>query len=273
MNYRHAYHAGNFADVMKHMALALCLTYLKKKESPFCVIDAHGGIGQYNLLGDEASKTKEWQDGVGRFMGDEDLPGEFLPYWMKVEHDLARYQYPGSPTLIARLLRPDDRLIVNELHPEDVVTLEKNMVPFANTRVTHMDAYECIRAHVPPPEKRGLVLIDPPFEKKDEFGTLCTQMMEWQKRWPTGVYVLWYPIKSHLPLADLISAAMALGMHRTWQCECLKHPKDQEGSFNGSGLIIFNAPFTVPESIQNTLGYLKNRMGLHECASSWLTSA
>jgi 23S rRNA (adenine2030-N6)-methyltransferase len=272
MNYRHIYHAGNFADVMKHLAFVLCVEYLKKKDTPFCVIDAHGGCGLYDLSSEQAQKTGEWRDGIGRFDRAAGQPDSFLFYDHLIRPDLDRQCYPGSPVLAARMLRPSDRLIANELHPEDVVTLRRNLRSFENAYVTHLDAYECIRAHVPPPEKRGIVLIDPPFEERDEFDTLARQMAEWKKRWPTGIYMIWYPIKAHLDIPRMMDAARAAGFHRTWHFECLRHPRMQPETFNGSGLLIFNVPFSVPETLRAAAPFLSERLDLHEVRMEWLTS-
>lgn len=271
MNYRHIYHAGNFADVMKHLALCLIIDHLKKKDAPFCVIDAHGGIGLYDLQSIEALKTREYEAGIGKFQ-DIDSHHDFSVYFDWVKNDLSHGHYPGSPLLAARMLRGSDRLIANELHPEDVLTLQDTLGRDQNIRVTNMDAYECIRANIPPKEKRGIVLIDPPFEKTDEFQTLIKQMEEWKKRFANGIFLLWYPIKAHLAIGGLKDAATSLGLPRTWCVETLMHPRTSEGSFNGSGLILFNAPYQIPERYDALLPLLKDRMGLHETTSSWLVS-
>lgn len=272
MNYRHIYHAGNFADVIKHMTLVLCLDHLKKKETPFCVIDAHGGIGLYDLTSEQAQKTGEWKDGIGQFAPN-DAAGDFAPYYALVEGDIAAGRYPGSPLLAARALRPQDRLVANELHPEDFRTLQQNLRSFSGARVTNLDAYECIRANIPPKEKRGIVLIDPPFEKKDEFDTLIRQMGEWKKRFAGGIYILWYPIKAHLAVDEMKDAARALGLPRTWCVETLLHPRWQTDVLNGCGLVIFNAPYQVPERIAAMLPFLADKMALRETPQEWLTPA
>lgn len=272
MNYRHIYHAGNFADVLKHLALCLVLDHFRKKEAPFCAIDAHGGIGLYDLTSEQAQKTGEWKDGIGRF-DFSDMPHDFALYADMVRGYIERQHYPGSPLLIAKALRSQDRLIANELHPDDFVTLTESLSSVRQAKVTHLDAYECIRANIPPKEKRGLVLIDPPFEKKDEFQLLIRQMGEWKKRFANGVYIIWYPIKAHLAVDDLKEAAAELGLPRTWSIEALTHPRYRTESFNGSGLIIFNAPYLVPEKLQGLAPFMAARMGLAETPSEWLTPA
>jgi 23S rRNA (adenine2030-N6)-methyltransferase len=271
MNYRHIYHAGNFADVLKHIVLVLCLDYLQRKDGGLCLLDAHGGAGAYALDSEEAAKTGEWERGIGRLMACEGPPPDLQLYLDAVRPDLGAQRYPGSPLIMARALRPQDRLIAAELHEPTCEALHAVLKPFKSARVLHMDAYECVRANIPPKERRGLVLIDPPFELKDEFQTLIRQMREWYKRWATGVFVLWYPIKAHLPVAELKDAARALGMRRTWAAEALVLPRESQESLNGCGLIVFNAPYTVPERVEATLPYLKQALGLHGTAAEWLT--
>lgn len=270
MNYRHIYHAGNFADVMKHLAMALMLDHLKKKDAPFFVLDAHGGIGLYDLNSVQALKTQEFAAGIGRFSDDAKMPEDFRLYYNLIKPDLQQNHYPGSPLLIARMLRKQDSGIANELHPEDVETLQANLRRHKNMRVSHKDAYECIRAHIPPAAKRGLVLIDPPFEKTDEFETLIKQMKEWKKRFATGVFAIWYPIKAHLRVDQMLEAATELGLPRTWVFETLLLPRRNPETFNGCGLVIFNAPYQIPERIEALFPYLKTGLNLQACTSRWL---
>lgn len=168
------------------------------------------------------------------------------------------------------MLRPQDRMFANELHPEDVETLKTNLPRKRNIHVTHLDAYECIRANIPPKEKRGVILIDPPFEKKDEFETLIKQMGEWKRRFAGGVFMLWYPIKPHLMVEEMKEAAVELGIRRTWCAETLQYPRNQSDCFNGCGLIVWNAPYLIPERFTALLPLLKARMGLHEADTQWL---
>jgi 23S rRNA (adenine2030-N6)-methyltransferase len=270
MNYRHAYHAGNFADVIKHIVLVLCVDYLQKKESGLCLIDAHSGAGFYRLDSEEAEKTGEWKRGIGRLLHANCAPADLELYLGLVQADTAALRYPGSPFLLARTLRSQDRLIASELHGPAFETLRAVLSPYKNARAMHMDGYECIRAQIPPKERRGLVLIDPPFELKDEFQTLARQMREWKKRWATGVYILWYPIKAHLPVAELKAAARELSLPRTWCLEAFILPREQPETLNGCGLIVFNAPYTAPERTEALLPYLKDAMGLHGTACEWL---
>ncbi len=263
MNYRHIYHAGNFADVVKHLVLALCLEHLRKKDAPFFVLDAHGGTGLYDLSSDQAQKTKEHQPGIAALIKKGAANTDAAFYLDAVRRDFAKGHYPGSPMLAARLLRPQDRMIANELHPEDMQVLKQNMAGFANVRVTEMDAFEVIRANIPPQERRGIVLIDPPYEiENNEHEIVAAQMQQWKKRWANGIYVLWYPIKGSLPVRDtLVEAATALGLPRTWLCEYRGAnlpplPGSDRGDrarMNAAGLIVFNAPYQVPERVEAAL--------------------
>lgn len=264
MNYRHAYHAGNFADVMKHLTLALCLEHMRKKDKGFCAIDAHGGCGLYRLDGAEAQKTGEWQAGIGKLLALKNPPPDLALYLKLVRKDLANNKYPGSPLLIARMLRDQDRLIAGELHPDDYKTLKMTMGSHQNVRIEKRDAYETLRTYLPPAERRGLVLIDPPFEKKDEFERLGRQARQWHKRFPTGTYLVWYPIKAHLPSAELRAGLSAL-FPGTLCFETLLHPADTPESFNGSGLLLLNPPFGLKERLEALAPVLADVLSLHQC--------
>lgn len=264
MNYRHIYHAGNFADVMKHITLMLCLDYMKQKDKGFCVIDAHGGCGLYDLSSEQAQKTGEYKDGIEKLIDLPSPPAELGPYLAMVKKDLAKGKYPGSPLIIARQLRDQDRLIAGELHPDDCKTLRMVMGSHRNVTIEKRDAYETLRTFLPPAERRGLVLIDPPFEKKDEFERLTRQMAGWAKRFATGTYLIWYPIKAHLPHAALREAAAT--HFPDWLCfETLLHPADQPESFNGSGLLILNPPYNLKGKLEKLAPVLHKNINLHDC--------
>jgi 23S rRNA (adenine2030-N6)-methyltransferase len=269
MNYRHDYHAGNFADVLKHWVLVLCLEYLLRKPGPILALDAHAGAGLYDLRSESARKTGEWERGIGRLMGlglNEPCSDLGL-YLAQVMPEVGRGRYPGSCLIMARMLRDCDRLIANELHAATALTLEQTLAGFPNARVSAVDAYQCVRANVPPRERRGLVLIDPPFERKNEFQLLGRQMIEWHKRWATGLYLVWYPIKAHLPVQTLHEAAQASGFDRLWTVEMLVAPRDQPDTLNGCGVLLFNPPYTVPERVHKLLPSLQAAIGLHDVAT------
>ncbi len=272
MNYRHIYHAGNFADVFKHLVLTMVIGYLQNKDKGLFALDAFGGCGLYDLKSDMAQRTMEYEAGVGNFMN-ADFPNDDLKNFQDVLRPYYKADlYPGSPTLLADRLRPQDRLTANELHPEDYQTLRQNLSRYQNVKATRMDAYENIRAHIPPAERRGLVLIDPPFERKDEFEMLGEQLGEWAKRWPTGCYMIWYPIKANSNTPALFDAAVDLNLSRVWTSEFLMHRRGTPDSFNGSGLMIVNTPFQIPERIETLAPLLCDALGGLEITSNWLTA-
>ena len=252
MNYRHAYHAGNFADVLKHAALALVLEHLKRKDAAFRVLDMHAGTGLYDLSGQEAGKTGEWVAGIGRLIGSaaplDTAPAERLaPYFDAVRAlnpDGALRSYPGSPRLALALMRPQDRLIAVELHPEDAAALERNLAGDRRAKALTLDAYRALKALLPPKERRGLVLIDPPFEARDEFARLVRGLGQALKRWATGIYLVWYPIKDPSLTKDFARRMAVIGLPKTLRAELyVDAPKDL--SFNGCGLLTVNPPYTL----------------------------
>ncbi|OIN86805.1 MAG: hypothetical protein AUJ12_04095 [Alphaproteobacteria bacterium CG1_02_46_17] len=261
MNYRHIFHAGNFADVLKHLVFRMVLSYLQQKDKGLFVLDAFAGLGCYDLTADQAQRTLEYQDGIARLMEAVVDNPDLKDFKAFAQEAFTHHRYDGSPVLAAKMLRPQDRLIANELHPEDVVSLRRNLRAFDPVAVTQLDAYEAIRANIPPKERRGIVLIDPPFEKKDEFQLLVREMQEWQKRWATGCYILWYPIKSNQPIDDLYEAAAKLQVNRTWVVEYLLRERGVEQGLNGCGLLIFNTPFQIPERVDALVPELTGALG------------
>lgn len=271
MNYRHIYHAGNFADVFKHIVLRMVLDYLQQKEKGLMVLDAFAGLGFYDLASFEAKKTKEFHDGIAKIMAASCENADLKAYQDVVAPDWALQHYPGSPLIAANMLRPQDRLIANELHPDDVEVLRKVLKDNKGAKVTHLDAYEAIRAHIPPPERRGVVLVDPPFENPEEFQFLVRQMAEWKRRWPTGCFVIWYPIKSGRQVDDLHNAAADLGMNRIWLTEFLLQKRDMAGGLNGCGLLIMNTPFGIPERVTALASELTRALGQGWVESHFIT--
>ncbi|MBP2314425.1 23S rRNA (adenine(2030)-N(6))-methyltransferase RlmJ [Azospirillum soli] len=256
MNYRHIFHAGNPADVMKHAVLALILDRLCAKPTPFCVLDAHAGIGRYDLKSEPARKTLEYQDGIGRLFGNP-LPHPALqPYLDAVaalNPDGALRWYPGSPRLARALMREQDRLVLNELHPDDWQTLKEEFAGDRRVSVQRTDAYQALKANLPPKEKRGLVLIDPPFEQPDEFARMAEGLKAAHKRWPTGVYALWYPIKERPAVWRFQEAVENTGISKILMAELTWHPEDTHLRLNGSGLLIVNPPWTLDETLREML--------------------
>ncbi len=267
MNYRHAYHAGNHADVLKHAVLVRVLVCLKKKDKPFRVIDAHGGVGVYNLDGIEAGKTSEWQDGIGKMAEPfaTDIEALLAPYRETIAGlnpggGLARY--PGSPWIAARLMRDTDRMVANELHPEDRVLLETCFRHDPRVRVTGVDAEICIKANSPPPERRGLVLIDPPYEQTDEADRAVRMLAEGIRRFATGCFILWYPLKADGLAEKLCEGVKALAVSGTLHCEMRVKEPFREGGLAGSGLLIVNPPWRLDSELALLVPALAQRLGL-----------
>lgn len=262
MNYRHAYHAGNFADVVKHAVLALLVEQLKRKDAPFAVFDVHAGIGRYDLQSEEAGKTLEFREGIERFLA-EPPPAEFDPYMDAVRAlnpDGGLRFYPGSPRVVRRLMRPQDRLVLAELHPEDARTLRREFRGDALVAVHERDAYEALKGLLPPPERRGLVLIDPPFEAKDEFQRVVAALEQAWARWPTGIYGVWYPIKDRPPVAAFHQALAGIGAKDILAAEVLVFPDDYPARLNGCGMVLLNPPWRLDETLNRVLPELHRRL-------------
>lgn len=258
MNYRHAFHAGNFADVLKHVVLALCLEHLKRKDTPFAVIDTHAGIGAYDLTSDAARRSPEWQAGIGRVMaadrpaGVERVLAPLLRVIKAMNDGADLTAYPGSPEVSARLIRAADRVHLCELHEADSKTLDKRYALNARVKVEQRDGYKALKALLPPREKRGLVLIDPPFESRDEFVRLAEGAMKGLERWPTGTFIFWRPMKDLWSL-DRFDEGLAewLVTERNVEPEAILRADmwvrdlESEGKLAGAGLVIINPPHTL----------------------------
>ncbi len=265
MNYRHAFHAGNFADVMKHALLVRLISYLQRKETPLRIIDTHAGIGLYDLSGEEAGRTGEWIEGIGRLDAPLDPAAEELiaPYRKVIADIRLRYgpkAYPGSPGIVRELVRPQDRAVLVELHPADSEALRERYNAVANMKVMHLDGWKALNALIPPKEKRGLVLIDPPFEEPDELQRLAKEMLRALTKWPTGIYVGWYPIKDLAPI-DAVAASLAQAAPRPGlRLELIVDDPRDPTRLNGSGLFVFNPPFTFKDEAEILLPALAERL-------------
>ena len=262
MNYRHAFHAGNFADVVKHTILTRILAYLMKKDAAFRVIDTHAGLGIYDLLGDQAEKTGEWQDGIGRVIHVK-LPGDvaelLAPYLDAVRaqnpEGKLRY-YPGSPFVTRHMLRSQDRLMGFELHPIDADRLKENFAGDFQTRITQLDGWDIFGTHLPPKEKRGLVLVDPPFEEKGEFNRMVTSLEKGHKRWPGGIYAYWYPIKEPGEVESYTKALKATGIPKILRLELTIRAPSTPPRLHGTGMVVVNPPFVLEQEMRVLLPFL-----------------
>lgn len=280
MNYRHIYHAGNFADVFKHLIIARIIEYLKKKDHAFRVIDTHAGTGIYDLSSDEAQKTGEWIDGIGRILSkpiDRQIEPLVNP-WLDVVFALngskeKLTRYPGSPVLIRKLLRKQDRLTAIELHEADYKKLAVNFTGDYQARIIHLDGYLALGAHVPPKEKRGLILVDPPFEKTDEFKRLVDGLIKAYKRFPGGIYALWYPVKHYNELNWFINELKGTGIAKILRLELRIKQRSQTPGLDGCGMIIVNPPYVLSEEMKQLKPFLLERLaqdGHAQLIDEWL---
>jgi 23S rRNA (adenine2030-N6)-methyltransferase len=261
MNYRHAFHAGNFADVLKHIVLARILTLLKAKDAPFRVIDTHAGTGLYNLEADEAQRTGEWKEGVALVTQKPPLPpvDELIAPWRLLCDGLMTQSpplYPGSPWIATDLTRAQDPLIFCEKHPEDVARLRGNFERSKRVKVMEGDAWKLLPGLLPPPERRGLVFIDPPFEQENEFKVIAENVAQAVRRWATGVYAIWYPIKGMREVDSFARKMAALPVGRALRFEVSRYTVQRIDRLNGCGMIILNPPWKLDEELRAVGGYL-----------------
>ncbi|HEY4250092.1 MAG TPA: 23S rRNA (adenine(2030)-N(6))-methyltransferase RlmJ [Roseomonas sp.] len=259
MNYRHAFHAGNHADCLKHALLIALLRALSRKPAPFAVLDTHAGRGAYDLAAPEAARTGEALRGAARLAGVTE--GPLADYAALLRQAGFPACYPGSPALVRALLRPGDRLLASELHPEDHAALRAHFARDPQVAVHRRDAYEAMGALTPFPEKRGLVLIDPPFEQDGEFDRLVEGIRRVNHRFRAGIVAAWYPVKHRAPLRGFHTALAESGVRDILDCALfLREPTDPQ-RLNGSGLIVVNPPFGFEAAARDILAALLDRLG------------
>lgn len=262
LSYRHIYHAGNFADVFKHVVLVQLLRALQRKDAPLFVLDTHAGIGRYDLAADEAQKNREFAAGVQRTLECVEPPEAVAEYLDLVRAENADDEtlrhYPGSPRLIRALLRPQDRLALTELHPADFAALKTLFAGDRQVAVHRQDAYQGLKAFLPPRERRGLVLIDPPYELKDEYARVAAGLQAAHARWPTGVYAVWYPILSRSLVTRFHDAVTATGIRRILCTELRIGADTGRSAFVGSGLLIVNPPWPLQDELARPLRWLRH---------------
>lgn len=255
MNYRHGFHAGNFADVVKHATLARIISYLREKPAPFRVIDTHAGAGLYDLSGSEASRTGEWRQGIGRLRTAslspemQNLLAPYLEAVAELNPGGGIKTYPGSPLLVRAWLRPGDRLIACELEPQAATALARNLSKSTRAKVFPIDGWIGLSAYIPPKERRGLVLIDPPYEAPDEFTRVAEAFAQARRKWANGIYLIWYPIKDRSGPDGLAKRLKALRIGKILRAELTLATVPAADRLIGTGLIIANPPWTLEREL------------------------
>lgn len=255
MNYRHAFHAGNFADCVKHALLLALLDLLARKPAPFFVLDTHAGRGGYDLLA-EADRTGEWRDGIARLLA---RPAAALAEYVRLAEGLGLY--PGSPAFIRARLRPGDGLACCELHPEDAAALRRRFRDDPQVSVHCRDGYEAIRALLPPQQRRGLVLIDPPYEQAGEFARVVAGFVQGAARFGHAVYAAWYPIKHRSPVTEFHEAVRLAGLRDVVAAELWLRESTDPGRLNGCGMLVRNAPYGFEPAARGILEALGGALG------------
>lgn len=270
MNYRHIYHAGNFADIFKHIVLTLIIGYLQRKPAAFRFIDTHAGAGLYNLRSEAANKTAEWQNGIGRFLAalSPDLAAGALlaapaalgetgallaPYLQAlaaVNKDGSLHYYPGSPLFARRCLRRQDRLTAVELHQDEYQNLKQHFIGDYQSRILHLDGRLALKALLPPKEKRGLILVDPPFEQPDEFLAMAAGLGQALRRFAHGTYMLWYPLKDYAAVSRFAAMALQNSAAPVLQAELRLRRPSSAPRLDGSGLMLVSPPYILAEQLR-----------------------
>jgi 23S rRNA (adenine2030-N6)-methyltransferase len=267
LNYRHAFHAGSFADVFKHAVLCRLLDYLRQKPAAFRVIDTHAGAGLYDLASPEATRGGEWREGIARLLAAQlpDKAAALLAPYLDVVGALnapgALKTYPGSPALVQAWLRPQDRLIACELEPMAQAALARAMRRDPRVRTPAIDGWTALAAYVPPKERRGLVLTDPPFERDDDFPRLAQGLAVAHRKWPSGQYLLWYPIKGRTEPDALAKRLRRLGIPKILRAELIVSSLSDPTRLNGSGLVVVNPPWTLGAELKQLLPLLADVLG------------
>jgi len=256
MNYRHAFHAGNFADCFKHALLVWLLRALARKDKPFAVLDTHAGLGAYDLTADEALRTGESETGIRRLL---ESPPPALADYIGLVNQLGLY--PGSPAIARALLRPGDQLICCELHPDDYAILRRRFARESQVHVHLRDGYEALVALLPPPQKRGLVLIDPPYESPDEFTRVAAGLRTAATRFPGAVLAAWYPVKHRAPVRAFHDSIRDSGLRDVVAAELLLREPLDPARLNGCGLLVVNPPFRFEAESPPILQALLERLG------------
>jgi 23S rRNA (adenine2030-N6)-methyltransferase len=275
MNYRHAFHAGNFADVFKHIVLTLLLKSLHRKDTPFCYLDTHAGAGRYDLTSEAAQKTGEYRDGIQRLWDINPSPeqADYLAAVRASNADGALHYYPGSPAIARYFLRPQDRMVLLELQKDEFSLLQARFAGDRQVVIQQQDGYSGLKAYLPPSEKRGLVLIDPPYESDREYEQIAAGLKVAHDRWSSGIYALWYPVKARPPIDRFHRTLAATGIRKMLLAEFAPSPEDSGFRLNGCGLVVVNPPWKLEDTLHRILPQLLDLLRQHPAARtgvSWL---
>lgn len=268
LSYRHAFHAGNFADVLKHSVLTLVLEYMTRKEKGFYYIDSHSGAGMYQLADEYAQKTGEYKDGIAKLIEQQDLP-EALELYIDLVKDLNREEdelslYPGSPGIARQFTRRQDSAHLFELHPTDIEHLKEYSQRWNKSHVKQSDGYQGVLGLVPPPNRRGVVLIDPPYELKEDYLKAVRTIVNAYKKFATGTYILWYPVVKRELVEQMQNAFTKSDVRNVVQVEYCQKADTTEYGMTGTGLFIVNPPWQLTQQLEEILPYLKAKLGDNE---------
>ncbi|MDF7679735.1 23S rRNA (adenine(2030)-N(6))-methyltransferase RlmJ [Enterobacteriaceae bacterium ESL0689] len=263
LSYRHSFHAGNHADVLKHTVQSLIIEALKEKEKPFLYLDTHAGAGRYQLYHEHAERTGEYLEGIARIWQQDSLPGEMETYHSVVQQlnrsGQLRY-YPGSPLIASQLLREQDNLLLTELHPGDYPLLRAEFRKDPRVHVAKADGYQQLKAKLPPVCRRGLILIDPPYEIKSDYQAVVEGIHEGYKRFATGVYALWYPVVLRPQIKRMIKALTETGIRKIMQIELAIRPDNSQRGMTASGMIVINPPWKLEQQMSTILPWLHRKL-------------
>lgn len=259
LSYRHSFHAGNHADVLKHIVQTLIIESLKEKEKPFLYLDTHAGAGRYQLTNAHATRTGEYLEGIARLWQQEEVPELILPYLEAVSSlntsGELRY-YPGSPLLAAKLLREQDLLMLTELHPTDFPLLRTEFSRDKRVRVCREDGFGQLKSKLPPASRRGFALIDPPYELKQDYSAVVKGIVEGYKRFATGTYAIWYPVVHRQQIKRMIKELEATGIRKILQIELAVKPDSDQLGMTASGMIVINPPWKLASQMTSILPWL-----------------
>jgi 23S rRNA (adenine2030-N6)-methyltransferase len=280
MNYRHAFHAGNFADVLKHVVLMMLVEHLKKKPAPFFYLDTHAGRGLYDLSEAQAQRSGEYKTGIGRLLEARkgSVSAETSAYVELVRASAGKDHsaitaYPGSPLIVARMRRPGDRMVLVESQPKEAASLAVALGRKRLVSVLDGDGYAALKAHLPPRENRGLVLIDPPYESDLEFDRVLAGLEIAHERWPTGTYCVWYPLTDRAGPLRFRHNLERSGIRRVLDVTLSVLPADAQVGMSGAGLLIINPPWLLDERLRELLPQLHRLLspeGLGGTSVEWL---